>query len=70
MLPPVNTQLESDPGLQTLRLRSLVSGVDVIRQRMERLDEALSERALRPLWQWLRHGAHTEHGKAITVKNF
>jgi malate synthase len=49
MLPEVSTQFQSDPGLYTQRLHALVPGVDVTRQRVERLDEALSQRALQLL---------------------
>jgi malate synthase len=49
MLSPVNTQLQSDPSAYTQRLRSLVPGVDLTRQRVERMDEVLSGRALRLL---------------------
>jgi malate synthase len=45
----VNTQLQSDPGLYTQRLRGLVPGVDMTRQRVERMDDALSERAVKLL---------------------
>jgi malate synthase len=45
----VNTQLQSEPGFYTQRLRALVPGVDITRQRVERMDEALSARALKLL---------------------
>ena len=45
----MNTQLQSEPGFYTQRLRALVPGVDITRQRVERMDEALSARALKLL---------------------
>jgi malate synthase len=33
-------------------------------------DAATAEICRAQLWQWLRHGAHTEDGKAITVERF
>jgi malate synthase len=42
----VNTQLLSDSGRYTQRLRALVPGVDVTRQRVERMDEALTTSAV------------------------
>jgi malate synthase len=45
----MSTQLQADPALYTQRLRALAPGVDVTRQRVERMDEALSPRALQLL---------------------
>jgi malate synthase len=42
----VNTQLQSDPGLFSQRLRVFAPGLDVTRQRVERSEEVLTRRAL------------------------
>jgi malate synthase len=45
----VNTQLQSDPSRFTQRLRALVPGMDVTRQRVERMDDALTAPAVQLL---------------------